>query len=253
MYCDDSLFEHNVFEDNQVGSAIMYSRRLILQHNQFSGSRGVGGVGLFIKVGDDVLAESNRITDNARGIFLEEAPQSIHSTCIIRKNLVAANDVGVSLQPSLERAQFTENVFAANRIQVEVMGGVIKPKDFSLAGKGNYWSDYIGFDENNDGMGDTPYQIEQFFESLAGRWPEMGLLRMGPASEALEMAARAFPVGRPRTVAIDKHPLLSPVEIDGARQASSPNIGLWLPGLVITAGCWITLNKVRKNGHVSER
>lgn len=246
MYCDDSLFEDNRFEDNQVGSAIMYSRRMTLRRNAFTGSRGVGGVGFFVKVGDDIIAENNRMTDNARGIFLEEAPQAFGAQCIIRKNLVAANDVGVSMQPSVERAVFTENAFVANRIQVEVLGGVIKPKDFSLAQKGNYWSDYIGFDENADGIGDTPYQIEQFFETLAQQWPELGLLRMGPASEALEMASRAFPLGRPRVVAIDHHPLLNPSEIDGMSKQKHMSAKLWLPGLMLVAGCWFTLNKVLK-------
>ncbi|MCI0416326.1 nitrous oxide reductase family maturation protein NosD [bacterium] len=245
MYCDDSLFEDNTFEDNQVGSAIMYSRRMTLRGNRFTGSRGVGGVGFFIKVGDDILAENNRISDNARGIFLEEVPQAVNGTCIIRNNLVAGNDVGISLQPSIERAVFIENAFVANRVQVEIMGGVIKPKIFSLGEKGNYWSDYVGFDENGDGLGDTPYQIEQFFESLAVRWPELGLLRMGPASEALEMAARTFPLGRPRTVAIDKRPLLRPSEISGIAAVNSASAGLWFPGLLLTACCWITINKIR--------
>lgn len=245
MYCDNSLFEDNIFEDNQVGSAIMYSRRMTLRRNQFSGSRGVGGVGFFIKVGDDILAEHNRITDNARGIFLEEAPQGMNSTCLIRNNLVAANDVGISLQPAIDRAVFTENAFVANRVQVEIMGGAIKPKMFSLAERGNYWSDYIGFDENGDGLGDTPYQIEQFFEAMAHRWPELGLLRMGPASAALEMAARVFPLGKPRLVALDEHPVMSRPEIDGFPIANSPRAELWFSGFLVTAGCWITLNKVR--------
>jgi nitrous oxidase accessory protein len=246
MYCDDSLFEDNFFEDNQVGSAIMYSRRLTLRRNHFTGSRGVGGVGLFIKVGDDILAENNRITDNARGIFLEQAPQAINAQCTIRNNLVAANDVGISIQPFIDRAVFTENAFVSNRIQVEVMGGVIKPKDFSLTDRGNYWSDYIGFDENEDNKGETPYQIEQFFETFAARWPESGLLRMGPASEALEMAGRAFPLGRPRIVAIDHHPLLKPPKIDGTTVKTSAIMALWFPGLMLTASCWITLKKALK-------
>jgi nitrous oxidase accessory protein len=246
MYCDNSLFEDNVFEDNQVGSAIMYSRRMTLRKNRFTGSRGVGGVGFFVKVGDDILAEHNQITDNARGIFLEDAPQAVNATCIIRNNLVAANDVGISLQPAMERTVFTENAFVSNRMQVEVMGGVVRPKNFSLAAIGNYWSDYVGFDENRDGIGDSPYQVEQFFETMAQRWPELGLLRMGPASEALEMAARAFPLGRPRLVAMDQHPLMRPAAIHGAQESSSPNTSLWLTGIVLLGSCWVAVKKVRR-------
>lgn len=245
MYCDDSLFEDNVFEDNQVGAAIMYSRRLTLRNNRFVGSRGVGAVGLFLKVADDVVAEDNWIIDNSRGIFLDEAPQGMQARCILRNNIVGGNDIALSMQPSVDRAEFSSNSFIANRVQVEILGGSIRPKDFSISGKGNYWSDYLGFDANEDGIGDTPYQIEEFFESLTRRWPELGILRMSPAAGALETASRAFPVGKPRISVIDHHPLIKPPQKQKKADGTSPNLSLVFPGLIITGLSSLLIAKSR--------
>ena len=106
---------------------------------------------------------------------------------------------------------FTENAIVANQVQVEVLGTRLEDQNvWSLGGKGNYWSDYVGFDADGDGIGDVPYRLEQFFEVLADRWPAVGLLRMGPAAQALELAARAFPVVQPSPSVVDEHPLVRP-------------------------------------------
>jgi len=212
MYCDDNLFEGNLFEANETGGAIMYSRRVTLRDNRFEGSRGPSAHGLLIKTADDVLAEGNRFVDNTSGIFLDESPSSLHATCVFRGNVVGGNDVGVTLQPSVERVLFAGNAFVANRVQVDVVGRARGEKNvWSDHGRGNFWSDYVGFDADGDGIGDTPHRVETFFEDLAGRYPAVGLLRLGPAAQALETAARAFPVVRPRPIATDDHPLVAPL------------------------------------------
>src|SRR5262249_32772329 len=119
MYCDDNVFEDNVFEGNETGGAIMYSGSLTLRRNRFEGSRGPSAHGLLIKAADDVLAEGNRFVDNSSGIFLEESPSSQRSTVVFRGNVVGGNDVGVELQPSVERVVFAGNAFVANRVHVE--------------------------------------------------------------------------------------------------------------------------------------
>ncbi len=70
MFSDDNTFEDNSFENGAAGTAIMYSRRIVFRRNRFLHNRGFASVGLLFKACDDVLAESNLVADNARGIFL---------------------------------------------------------------------------------------------------------------------------------------------------------------------------------------
>jgi nitrous oxidase accessory protein len=249
MYCDDSLFEDNVFEDNLTGGAIMYSRRLELRRNRFSGSRGASAYGLLVKVGDDVLAEGNWFLDNSVGLFLEDSPSSFQASCTFRGNLVGGNDTGVALQPSVARVLFQDNAFVANRLQVAVHGRSREGLNrWSQDGRGNYWSDYIGFDADGNGIGDTPYRVEHFFEDLASRWPGAELLRLGPAAAALEMAARAFPIGKPQPVLTDEYPLLSPPAGLGRPPQAEPRAALAGAGLASIAVALGVLGLARFGG-----
>ncbi|RKY16308.1 MAG: hypothetical protein DRQ55_18250 [Planctomycetota bacterium] len=243
MYSDDNLFEDNLFEGNQTGGAIMYSRRVTLRGNRFEGSRGPSAYGLLIKAGDDILAERNWFVDNSSGIFLEDTPSSLRCACTFRKNVIGGNDTGITVQPSVSRVLFTENVIVANRRSVQALGRTRSELNvWSAAGRGNYWDDYVGFDADGDGVGDTPYRLEAFFEDLTDRWPAVGLLRMGPASQALETAARAFPIVQPRPVLTDEHPLVQPPsglapELAARRQPALAAVGL----LVALASLFILL------------
>ncbi len=254
MYCDDNLFEDNVFEGNHTGGAVMYSRRLVLRGNRFSGSRGPSAYGLLLKTVDDVLVERNRFTDNTRGIFIDGTPSARSSRCTIRANLVGGNDVGVSLEPSVSGAEFTENVFVANRVQVEALGRCRADQNrWSVGGRGNFWSDYVGFDADGDGVGDTPYTLEQFFENLADRWPEAGILRGGPAAEALEFGARAFPVVQPRPTLVDDHPLLDPPASAGTPGSGGPRFLLAAAGALAAFGAAGAVAGARRPGRPEGR
>ena len=244
MYCDDDRFEDNVFENNQVGGAIMYSRRLTLRGNRFAGSRGPSAYGLLLKVADDVVVENNQFVDNTHGLYLEEAPQAHNATCEFRGNLIGGNDVGVALEPSVAGSVFRENAMVSNRVQVQLLGSRRSRADANTWSR-NYWSDYVGFDENGDGIGDTPYRVEQYFEDLAGRYPAVGLLRMGPAAEALELAARAFPIVKPQPAATDEHPLLRAPALAGVPAGSRRTPLLVLGGALTMAAAGYTIRRAR--------
>jgi nitrous oxidase accessory protein len=246
MYCDDNVFEGNVFEENQTGGAIMYSRRLTLRRNRFAGSRGPSAHGLLVKSADDVLAEENWFVDNTRGLFFDQTTTSRRARCTVRRNVIGGNETGVCLEPSASRIVFSENAFIANRVQVEALGWAkAEQNEWSEGGRGNYWSDYVGFDADRDGIGDSEYRVDRFFESLAERWPAVGLLRFSPAVEALESAARAFPVAQPKPVLVDAHPLMRPPAALGAAPASEPRPSLVVGGGAAACAAALVLLKLR--------
>ena len=77
--------------------------------------------------------------------------------------------------------------------------------------RGNYWSDYRGFDENSDGLGDTPYKSEKLFEDIIDRNKTLRIFIYSPVTKAIELASEAFPVIKPLPKLTDKRPLIKPV------------------------------------------
>lgn len=172
MYSSSNMLEDNVLTDNSVGAFLMYSRDLTLRRNVFARNRGPSGFGIGLNDLEGLVAEDN---------------------------LIVGNDVGLGFLPNVRRNRFNENSFIDNVEQVSILGaGTLKDNEFVVDGRGNYWSDYRGFDLDGDGIGDTRYQANAFFENLIDRQPRMRLFLYSPAQHALEMAARAFPVVAPR-------------------------------------------------------
>ncbi len=211
MYSDHNRFHRNRFEDNQVGAAIMYSRGIDLTENAFSFSRGPAAYGLLLKDADDVFIEGNRFVDNATGIFIDGAPQSRDGRVDVDRNLVARNDVGLALQPLSRRIRFWENAFVANRTQVQIVGtGSAEDDVWAVDGRGNYWSDAVLYDTNGDGVSELPYRLASTYEILADRYPVLGFYDATPSAEAIDLAARLFPIFAPRPKLTDPHPLAAP-------------------------------------------
>ena len=208
MSSNHNRFEDNVFRNNYVGGFLMYSEEIQFYRNRFVSNRGVGtGYGVGFKDLDDVVARDNLITDNRVGIFLDNSPYLVDSWNNISDNVIAFNDIGVSFMPSIRRNAFHENSFVDNDEQVEVRGGgQLAGNEWSSGGSGNYWSDYIGYDEDGDGIGEIPYTSESLFESLIDAKPELRIFVFSPVAKAIELASRAFPVIKPEPKLTDDYP-----------------------------------------------
>jgi nitrous oxidase accessory protein len=129
----------------------------------------------------------------------------------VRGNVIARGEVGVALQPLSQRIRFWENAFVGNRVQVQVVGtGTAEGNTWAVDGRGNYWSDAVLYDRDGDGMSDIPYRAESTFEVLADRHPVLTFFDGTPGAEAIDTAARFFPLFAPRPKFIDAHPLVRP-------------------------------------------
>ena len=210
MYCDDALIDGNRLLHNSVGAFLMYSRRLSLHHNLIAHNRGPSGYGIGMKDLDDAVVQKNMFLDNRVGAFVDNSPREIDSSVHFTGNVFAYNTMGVSLMPSVRRNYFTANSFIDNQEQVHVAGGgELRDNVWTVDGRGNYWSDYRGYDADGDRRGDIPYKAERLFEDLLDRHPVLQVFLHSPAVQAIDLAARAFPLIKPQPKLTDTAPLMA--------------------------------------------
>lgn len=212
MYTDGMTIEHNHLKGNSVGAYLMYSRSVMIQGNTFQDNRGPSGYGLALKDMDAVTVRDNYMLDNRVGLFFDNSPSQVDIVQEISRNALAFNDVGVLMMPAVRHNDLRQNTFLDNLEQVGVKGGGSNPGDElgRNSWDGNYWSDYVGYDVSDDGVGDLPYHSESLFENLADRYPNLALLQFSPAQQAVDLAARAFPVIKPKPKLTDRTPQMSP-------------------------------------------
>ncbi|MBI4971039.1 MAG: nitrous oxide reductase family maturation protein NosD [Candidatus Omnitrophica bacterium] len=202
MYCDDSTVKNNMFTGNSVGVYMMYSERIQILGNRILNNRGPSGFGIGLKDMSNAKVENNIIANNRVGMFFDGA------TGDYQRNLIAFNDIGITLLSSSQRNHFKENSFVENAEQVIIEGmGSTMLNDWN----GNFWSDYRGVDANQDGAGDRPYQSRKLFERLVDRYPVLKLFSASPSTQAIDFASSTFPVFAPQSRFQDAAPLTNPV------------------------------------------
>jgi nitrous oxidase accessory protein len=249
MYSNDNVFHHNRFEENQVGAAIMYSRGIELRENAFSFSDGPSAHGLLLKDADDVFIVGNRFLRNGTGIFFDNAPQSRDGRVDVHRNVIAGGDVGIALQPLSRRIRLWENALLGNRTQVQVLGtGTAEGNVWAVDGRGNYWSDAVLYDRDGDGVSDLPYRAESTYEVLADRHPVLAFFAATPGAEAIDTAARLFPLFAPRPKLVDPHPLVRPMPVSWVEPQDAPAAGhdLAVVGAALLSGVGLTARGVRR-------
>jgi parallel beta-helix repeat protein len=260
MYCDDNLVENNRSEGNSVGGFLMYSRRLTMRGNIFANNRGPSGYGVGLKDMDGVESTDNLFSGNRVGLYFDNSPSSVDVSQHFTHNAFVHNDIGLYFNPSVKRNHFGQNSFIDNLEQVGLTGrGSFEGNSFSIDGRGNFWSDYAGYDATGDGLGDLPYVSKSLFENIMDNNPELRLFQLSPAQGAVEMAARAFPIFQPQPKFTDDVPLMSPVIPTITPASSGPAWPLWtisltlltLAVLTIVAGTFTTSEGRRITYHVS--
>jgi nitrous oxidase accessory protein len=211
MSTDDLLIEANVLRQNSVGIYVMYGNGITMHNNLLYDNRGPSGYGMGLKDVDHFVAEGNRIVSNRVGLYADIAPRSSGITARFAQNLFAYNEIGVMLLPLVQHTVYTNNIFQDNHEQMTVSGGgKLVSNGWSQAGRGNYWSDYAGFDVDANGVGDLPYRVQSLYEDLLQSYPELRLFQLSPATQALDLAAQAFPIFQPEPKLVDEHPLTMP-------------------------------------------
>ncbi|MEM3011115.1 MAG: NosD domain-containing protein [Candidatus Bathyarchaeia archaeon] len=114
------------------------------------------GIGLDDSI-DIEVAENNIINSSVWGIMLAGATME----CTIHGNNLVGNENGLWLATThCKNNKIFNNNFLNNNNQVHIQMAIgYNLWDDGYPTGGNYWTDYTGWDENDDGIGDTPYFV----------------------------------------------------------------------------------------------
>ena len=114
------------------------------------------------------LVENNAIS-GSRYVGVEVAEDSNHNQ--ITTNNILDNQVGANFANSSNN-KVHHNAFINNGVMASYHS-TNEPNFFDDGTEGNYWSSYTGTDSNGDGVGDTPYIIN---ESNQDNYPLMNII-----------------------------------------------------------------------------
>ncbi len=235
MFSDKITIANNTFTENSVGIYLMYSTGVELLENRLLRNRGPSGYGIGLKETDQFRVVGNLIAGNRSGIYIDGSPFTQTRPGEFVDNTIACNDIGITFLPSARGNQLSDNNFIDNIDSVVVAGrGSLEANQFWKGDRGNFWSDYTGYDQNADGIGDFVHESYTLFENLLEREPMLRLFLFSPAQQAIEFVGRAIPAVRPEPKFTDEVPLMRPRPL-AAQLAPEPSGGaaLLLSGIVL--------------------
>lgn len=237
MYSHGSILEENELLSNSVGVYLMYSNGITLRGNRMRNNRGASGYGIGLKDCDDITIVGNALLANRVGVYIDNSPSSIDSTGLFESNMIAFNEIGLLATPNTHDNVFTGNAFIENEEPAATHGrGRLVSNSFSRDGIGNYWSDYVGFDLDADGIGDVQYEPQSLFGAMLANDPNLRLFVHSPAQQAIEFTSRALPELRPESTLIDPAPLAAAPQITLATAGvqTSGNRMAWFAGAMLS-------------------
>jgi len=135
-----------------------------------------------------------------KALFMYNAPFNE-----VSGNLVKGNEIAIHLTAGSEGNKIHGNYFIKNRRQVKYVAN--REVEWSLDGRGNYWSDYQGWDRNNDGIGDEAFEPNDGIDKVLWKYPSANVLINSPALQTLRWVQREFPVLKSPGIK-DSYPLM---------------------------------------------
>ena len=190
MFSDSCDYERNTFRHNGAGVAVMYTHHVRMVGNRFVDSRGSAAYGLLLKEISDSQLSDNLFSHNTTGLYADGATR-----LVAHHNTFLDNGWALKLQSSTEDAVFTANNFAGNTFDVST-----NSRSNTTTFKGNYWSEYQGYDLDHDGIGDVPHRPVRLTSVVVAQYEPALILLRSNFLVLMDAAERVFPALTPATL-----------------------------------------------------
>ncbi len=215
MYSRYNEVVDNHYEHNSVGIFLMYSDGVVVRDNYIAYANGPTGMGIGFKETSGVEIAGNKILYCATGMYIDVSPYDPEATNRIHDNTIAFTSIAVDFLNDWKGNVFERNYFKGNLVQVSVAGGGTANRN---VWKDNYWDDYEGFDQDGDGIGDTPYELYNYADRIWMDVPSARFFQGTPVMAVLDFLERLAPFSEPVLLVRDEHPRMSAADrVDLAR------------------------------------
>ena len=197
MYSHRNTLRGNVSNDNVVGLALMESWYLTVEDNEAQRNERNGLLFRDVQFSE---IRRNRLRRNGSGMFFFSSTENV-----VEGNDIVDNEIGMKVWAGTLRNAVEGNRIVGNRQQVFYVGA--EDQVWGESGRGNFWGDYLGWDQNGDGIGDRPHRVDSFTTRLLYRYPAATFLLRSPALEMLSHLSERLPLLRTPTI-VDLAPLV---------------------------------------------
>ncbi len=209
MYSHSNQVMGNLAYNTRAGYALMSSKYLTVSGNETRDSEDYGFLMNFItysKITNNRIQnvwtkpENKVLGRDGKGLFVYNSGYNT-----IAYNTVDTAEIGIHLTAGSEKTKVYGNCFINNPTQVKYV--VNREEEWSFEGEGNFWSNYLGWDLNNDGRGDVAFEPNDSIEKIVWKYPEARVLLDSPAVVILRWMQGQFPILKPVGVK-DSFPLM---------------------------------------------
>ncbi|PYF70608.1 nitrous oxide reductase family maturation protein NosD [Pedobacter nutrimenti] len=194
MFSNRNTYVSNVFEHNEAGVAVMYSKNIHMYNNHFLNNWGDAAYGILLKDITDSDISGNHFTKNTVGLHMEGC-----SRIKLYKNIFSSNGWAVKIQASCDNNDFTRNNFIGNTFDIGTNGSLVLNK-FT----GNYWDKYEGYDLSKDNTGDVSYHPVSMYSMIIDSNPAALMLFRSLIVSLLDKTEKILPGVTPENLKDNK-------------------------------------------------
>lgn len=202
MFSHHDTYIGNVFEENESGVAVMYTRNIHMYNNYFLNNWGDAAYGILLKDITDSDISGNHFTKNTVGIHMEGCSRNN-----VYKNTFYNNGWAVKIQASCDSNDFRNNNFVGNTFDIGTNGSLVL-NTFN----GNYWDKYEGYDLHKDNIGDVPYHPVSMYSMIIDSNPAAMMLLRSLIVSLLDKSEKILPGITPEGLK-DEKPLMRPLPL----------------------------------------
>ena len=200
MFSNDDRYEDNLFESNGAGVAVMFSKRISMRDNIFRLNWGTASYGLLLKEIYDADIINNTFQENTIAINAEGI-----NRINFEKNEFSSNGWAIRFLGACYGNKLLRNNYLSNSFDISYSGRI----NGNIFDK-NYWSEYAGYDLDNDGFGDVPYRPVKLFSYIVNRTPETIVLLRSLFVDIINFSEKVSPIFTPDNLK-DFNPSMKPI------------------------------------------